>query len=417
MHTPPEDTVPKHFFQPVHLAMERAIRIRSCPDYSDLDFILSGVRRVLANIESGRAWVQHWQALTQATLSVVNFFESLKSTRRLALLCEIDTDVRQQADRQRTTSDPFTAYRELRDFSIHAADGHFHGASAHEAHDYKGRKRLVEHFFSLNMRTYTLRHLDVAKPIGVREHDLTALRRIGMHKLRMGEPKGRKLIFVYDRAAVDFVQWRTWKDSAGVYMISRAKENMRLQGMAYGKWSYKDPINAGVLSDMYVASFSGVMIRQVLYKDPSTGECFEFLTTEFTLPPGLIALLYRHRWDLEKVFDQLKNKFFERKAWAANDTAKCQQATFCCLAHNLLLLLEDDLSKNHGIRDIKVMEKRVRRIQTSPPILPGASPPITLSRITQRSLQFIRWLRTALDHQTPWAPALIRLRPLMEHYL
>jgi hypothetical protein len=58
------------------------------------------------------------------------------------------------------------------------------------------------------MRTRTLRHLDVARPIGKREHDLTALRRFRHQKLRMGEKAGRKVIFVYDRAVIDLVLWR-----------------------------------------------------------------------------------------------------------------------------------------------------------------------------------------------------------------
>jgi len=32
------------------------------------------------------------------------------------------------------------------------------------------------------------------------------------------------------------------------------------------------------------------------------------------LRPGLIAFLYKLRWDVEKVFDQLKNKLNEQKA-------------------------------------------------------------------------------------------------------
>ena len=38
-------------------------------------------------------------------------------------------------------------------------------------------------------------------------------------------------------------------------------------------------------------------------------------------------------------------------------------------------------------------------------------------RITQRSLQFIRWVRDSLHAKTPWRPAVEQLRPLMTAYL
>ena len=75
------------------------------------------------------------------------------------------------------------------------------------------------------------------------------------------------------------------------------------------------------------------------------------------LPPGLIVLLYRWRWDLEpersgdswpsypetcqhKVYDQFKNKLNEKKSWAGSVTAKAAQAVFLCLLHNLMVLFE-----------------------------------------------------------------------------
>lgn len=417
MNTPNNDTVGQRFFEPVDRFLRSANTSRDCPDFTDQHFLYSGIRRVISNTESGRAWVQHWRSVTQTTLGVVNFFASLKSPRRLALVRELDEFVRADVDALRQTTDPFLIHKELADFALYAADGHFHEASVHDKRDEDGQKPLVEHFFALNMRTHTLRHLDVARPEKKREHDLTALRRFGQQTLRMGEKAGRKVVFVYDRAIVDFVQWIEWKKKSGIYVISREKENMKLQVVGVLDWDRSDPRNAGVIADEYVGTFSGVMIRRVQYVDPVTGKTFAFLTSEFTIPPGLIALLYRHRWDIEKIFDEIKNKFFERKAWAANDNAKCQHALFCCLAHNLLLLMEFRLDKENGITETKLEQKRQRRKE----ILMAANPhmiiPLTINRITQRSLQFIRWLRYALDFHVPWNDALTSLQPIMKAYL
>jgi IS4 transposase len=81
------------------------------------------------------------------------------------------------------------------------------------------------------------------------------------------------------------------------------------------------------------------LVRRVTYRDPVSGKLFEFITTVFDVPAGVIASLYKRRWDIEKVFDELKNKLNESKAWATSPTAKKMQAHFLCLAHNLLELL------------------------------------------------------------------------------
>jgi hypothetical protein len=51
-------------------------------------------------------------------------------------------------------------------------------------------------------------------------------------------------------------------------------------------------------------------------------------------PPGLIAEIYRKRWDIERLFDETKTKLGEHKAWASSATAKQAQALFLCMAHN-----------------------------------------------------------------------------------
>jgi hypothetical protein len=66
------------------------------------------------------------------------------------------------------------------------------------------------------------------------------------------------------------------------------------------------------------AFFCGVMLRRVRYRDAVSGKIFTFMTTELNLPPGIIAFLYKLRWDVEKVFDEKKSKLHEQKAWATS---------------------------------------------------------------------------------------------------
>ncbi len=80
-----------------------------------------------------------------------------------------------------------------------------------------------------------------------------------------------------------------------------------------------------------------------------------------TLPPGIIAFLYKCRWDIEKVFDQNKNKLGQNKAWAKSQTAKKQHAHFICGAHNLMQLLCKSLETEEGVADQKSRQRRDKR--------------------------------------------------------
>ena len=127
--------------------------------------------------------------------------------------------------------------------------------------------------------------------------------------------------------------------------IQLEKKNMDLMVMAELGYGQKAPINAGVQSYQLVGCSAGVSMHRVIFKCPLSGKTYHFITSLGSIPPGLVAYLYKTRWDLEKAFDQLKNKLCEKRAWATTFTAKNMQAQFICMAHNLMQLLDHVLSK------------------------------------------------------------------------
>jgi len=118
-----------------------------------------------------------------------------------------------------------------------------------------------------------------------------------------------------------------------------------------------------------------------------------------TLAPGLIAYLYLRRWDIEKTYDQFKNKYHEQKAWASSDTAKQMQAGFICPAHNLLQRFNTHLENEHGLHNQAEKERRTKRLiqMKKQARARGAGVPMLVeqgaSRLTQISLKLLRWLR------------------------
>ena len=160
------------------------------------------------------------------------------------------------------------------------------------------------------------------------------------------------------------------------------------------------------------------------------GEEFSFLTSECTLPPGVIAHLYRLRWEIEKTFDEpfrqaqgpefiegLKNKLGETKAWASSANAKTMQAHFLCMAHNLMICCEGQLEREHGVRNEAELARRTKRLEKEEkrlakerlvmPMLVRA-----LQRLTVRSVKFIRWLRVQLFARPQHGPDIAALRQL-----
>lgn len=189
---------------------------------------------------------------------------------------------------------------------------------------------------------------------------------------------------------------------------------MELEVMAELYFDRKGPINAGVQRYELVGCSAGVTMQRVIYECPLSGETYSFVTSLTNIPPGLIAYLYKTRWDIEKIFDQVKNKLAEKKAWATSDTAKSMQAEFICIAHNLMMILEQRLKKEGVENEVENSRrrKRLKKVLTDIKANRNKLPDfLTTARgATQLSVKFIRWLRNHLYANTSWTEAVGTLR-------
>src|SRR5437016_5910341 len=87
-------TVNDAFFQPLVGLAARSPHARACPEFSDEDYIRCGVQRVLEATPSGRGFLQeHGPGLATAP-SHSNYFATLHSPRRCALLEQVSQTVR-----------------------------------------------------------------------------------------------------------------------------------------------------------------------------------------------------------------------------------------------------------------------------------------------------------------------------------
>ena len=246
---------------------------------------------------------------------------------------------------------------------------------------------------------------------------MSVLKRLKPSGLRHDVPKGQRVLLVYDKAGIDFAYWKRCQRECAVYFISRVKEGMVYDWLADRPVDPHDPRQRGVTADRHILTREGHPLRIIAYTDPATGQAYEFLTHEMDLSAGLIAELYRRRWDVEKVFDQLKNKLGEKKAWGTGLTAKATQGQLVALTHNLLLLYEARLERDHGVSNAAEDRRRQDRQQAVRQATRRAGSPLTtlrtgLRRATQRSVKFLRWLRHALRENLAEATAVPRLTQL-----
>lgn len=378
--------------------------------YADEAWLRLGLQRVLEDVPSGRAFLQeHAPRFPDAATGRSNYFHANSSPHRLALLRDVNQAFLARA--AETLPDRLADLPGLALYDVFALDGHWHRAATHDArHD--GAKMPVGHFYSLDLRRHTLRHLAVGE--GLHEHDMSILKRLKPAGLRHDVPKGRRVLLVYDRAGIDYDYWKRCRHERAVYFLSRVKDGMVFDWIASRLIDRTDPRNRGVAEDRNVMTRDGHPLRIVHYTDPEQGQEHRFLTNEPDLPPGVIAELYRRRWDIEKVFDQVKNKLGEKKAWGTSQEAKTVQGQFVALAHNLLLHYETRLENEHGLRNAAEDQRRARRLETLEQTARAAGRDVSTLRLgarraTQRSVKFLRWLRHALREHLAEAAALPRL--------
>jgi IS4 transposase len=407
-------TVNQAFFEPLEGLAAASPAWRPCPDFSDDDYLRLGVQRVLESSESGRAFLQEHGVRFENAPELCNYFAALRSARRCVVLRDVSHGLISAANQK--LHDRLADILELANYECFAGDGHWHKAAVHDTR-HEDTKMAVGHFYSLNLRTHTLRHLAAGE--GLHEHDMSALKRIKPKGLRQGVPKGKRVLIVYDKAGIDFDYWKRCRQECAVYLLSRVKENMVFDWLESVLVDHSDARNHGVSEDRRVMTRDGHRLRIIYYTDPQTGEKYEFLTNEMDLPPGVLVELYRRRWEVEKTFDAIKNKLGEKKAWASSLVAKEAQAQFIAITHNLLLLYEQKLETEHGVTNQAEDERRAKRIkaavaecekvgQSLSSLVAGAR------RATQRSVKFVRWIRQAIRDQAAEGVAVLRLMKLYD---
>ena len=400
------------FFAPIRGLAAASLHHWPCHGLPDEEWLILNLHRVLESATSGRGFLQEHGPRFEYQPSRSNYFDALASERRAALA----RDVNLALIAANPLPDRLSGIPELARYRCFATDGHWHQPAIHDARTESGARAAVGHFYGLDLHSHFLRHLATAST--PHDHDMTLLKALKPKGLRQGVPKGTRVLLVHDRAGIDFAFWKRCRHECAIYFLSRVKERMVFELLRDRDLDRNDARNQGVLRDREVRNAGGHLLRVVSYQEPGTGKEYEFLTNEPDLPPGVLAELYRRRWEIEKVFDELKNKLSAQKAWATGLVAKESQGQLVAIAHNLMQLYQGRLEQEHRVEDTAEEQRRKKRTEELQRVAAThgravSSLLLDTRKATQRSVKFVRWLRHAVREHLTETAAVPRLSLLL----
>jgi hypothetical protein len=152
-------------------------------------------------------------------------------------------------------------------------------------------------------------------------------------------------IYIMDRAYLDFQRLFHLHQCAAIFVI-RSKTNTGLRRI----YSHRVDKSTGVKFDQTVA-LTGYYskkdypekLRRIKFYDAEKSRSFIFLTNDFTLPPQIIAELYRYRWRVEIFFKWIKQHLRIKSFFGTSENAVKTQIWIAISTYVLVAIMKKRL--------------------------------------------------------------------------
>lgn len=152
--------------------------------------------------------------------------------------------------------------------------------------------------------------------------------------------------YIMDRGYLDFSRLRKMTQALA-FFVTRAKSNLKYRRL----YSHKVDGKTGVICDQtilltgfYVAKDYPGKLRRVKYHDAETDKTLVFLTNNFTLPPLVIAELYRCRWQVELFFKWIKQNLRIKSFYGTSENAVKTQIWIAVSVYVLVAIIKKRLN-------------------------------------------------------------------------
>lgn len=396
---------------------------RKCPEFSDTDYAYMGLLRCITSVDSGRHFIQNAEELHNMACAHSTYFNSLHSPRRRDMLKDVSMESYKLlcAEAEELGIDYLKQFPELEAYDVEAADGHFITHASHTPKNQNGSVYAAGFIYAMNMRNGFLNPLCKVTNGTNKTHEIPCFKD-WIEKESEKKKAGRKKVYIYDRAAVDYPWWEKQKKN-DIYMISILKENAVMDFVKALDYDKNDPVNAGVVAyELFCKGNKTFTV--VTYIDPETGSVFKFISTlPPSIKPGTIAMLYYKRWTIEKAFNNSKSDLKETKAWSSDLHTLDSQMRLTAMTYNLMRLFEEK-SKKHDPAlahpaEIKYQNALIKRDKNAKSNGKFVNPLHFGCRIARISSSTIRAVKNAILKNLPFSLfmekliAKLILRPIM----
>jgi IS4 transposase len=127
------------------------------------------------------------------------------------------------------------------------------------------------------------------------------------------------------------------------------------------KRRYSNPVNktTGVLADQIVfltgketSKKYPETLRRVKYRDKETNQVYVYLTNNFSVSALSIALLYKHRWQIELFFKWIKQHLKIKVFWGHSENSVKTQICIALCSYLLVALIKKRLCLKQSLYEI-----------------------------------------------------------------
>jgi hypothetical protein len=150
-------------------------------------------------------------------------------------------------------------------------------------------------------------------------------------------------IAVFDKAYVDYKIYEKWT-KLKIWFVSRLKASTVYKVLENRKINYSE-YNQGVSSDQIIElghrhndKITRTKVRLIRFYDKEKNRHFEFITNNMQFTAYHVSLIYKQRWQIEKLFKRIKQNY-PLKYFLGDNPNAIQIQIWCSLIADLLVQL------------------------------------------------------------------------------
>jgi hypothetical protein len=160
--------------------------------------------------------------------------------------------------------------------------------------------------------------------------------------------------YLMDRGYVDFERLYTLHQATAIF-VTRAKRGFQCRR----RYSHPVDKSTGLRCDQTVILTGGKTrtaypepLRRIAYFDVDTGNRYVFLTNNFSLPPLVVAQLYKARWQIELFFKWIKQHLRIKAFYGTSANAVKTQIWIAICVYVLVAILKKQLKLEQNLYTI-----------------------------------------------------------------